>query len=199
MQMHPGDLRVRSQADLPPPHPTRVNMGEVVAVEETFKRIQGHKGVVGVVVLNADGIAIRSGTHPGSQPLGSAPGPPAQRVAAVAAVQTAAPASCLCSPSQAAPAGTSRTQRRPHARMSRLERRSSFEPDVTVQYAALVSQFTVKARQVVRNLDAENELQVGGAGAWPCTAGLPWARSGTGSPGSSAHPARAGEAAVLRT
>lgn len=35
-------------------------MAEIVAVEETFKRLQSHKGVVGVLVVNGDGIAVRS-------------------------------------------------------------------------------------------------------------------------------------------
>mmetsp|Transcript_43392 Transcript_43392/g.70393 ORF Transcript_43392/g.70393 Transcript_43392/m.70393 type:complete len:98 (+) Transcript_43392:74-367(+) len=29
-------------------------------VEETLKRIQSHKGVVGIVIVNTDGVAIRS-------------------------------------------------------------------------------------------------------------------------------------------
>jgi dynein light chain roadblock-type len=68
---------------------------EIAAVEETFKRLQSHKGVLGVLVLNADGISIRS----------------------------------------------------------------TFDNDTTVQYAALVSQFTVKARGAVRQLDPDNELR----------------------------------------
>eukprot|EP00877_Chromochloris_zofingiensis_P000752 jgi/Chrzof1/10678/Cz05g08100.t1 len=70
-------------------------MADIAAVEETFKRIQSHKGVLGVVVINSDGIAIRT----------------------------------------------------------------TFDNELTVQYAALVSQFTVKARGVVKNLDPENELK----------------------------------------
>lgn len=70
-------------------------MAEVAAVEETFKRLQSHKGVLGVIVINGDGIAIRT----------------------------------------------------------------TFDNDVTVQYAALVSHITVKARSVVRKLDGENELK----------------------------------------
>jgi dynein light chain roadblock-type len=70
-------------------------MADVAAVDEAFKRIQSHKGVLGVLVINADGIAIRT----------------------------------------------------------------TFDNDVTVQYAALVSHFTAKARSTVRKLDAENELQ----------------------------------------
>jgi dynein light chain roadblock-type len=68
---------------------------EVAAVEETFKRLQSHRGVLGVLVLNADGIAIRS----------------------------------------------------------------TMDSDATVQHAALASQFTVKARGVVKQLDADNELR----------------------------------------
>jgi dynein light chain roadblock-type len=70
-------------------------MADVAAVEETFKRIQSHKGVIGVLVLNSDGIAIRT----------------------------------------------------------------TFDNELTVQYAALVSQFTVKARGVVKSLEADNELK----------------------------------------
>jgi len=70
-------------------------MAELAAVEETFKRLQSHKGVIGVIIINSDGIAIRS----------------------------------------------------------------TLDNDLTVQYAALMSQFTVKARGVVKNLDAENELK----------------------------------------
>jgi len=70
-------------------------MSDASVVEETFKRLQSHKGVQGVVVINADGIAIKS----------------------------------------------------------------TFDNDVTVQYAALVSHFTVKSRGVVHKLDPENELK----------------------------------------
>jgi dynein light chain roadblock-type len=70
-------------------------MADIAAVEETFKRIQSHKGVIGIVVVNSDGIAIRS----------------------------------------------------------------TFDNETTVQYAALVSQFTLKARGVVKNLDPDNELK----------------------------------------
>lgn len=70
-------------------------MADIAAVEETFKRLQSHKGVLGCIVINSDGIAIRS----------------------------------------------------------------TFDNELTVQYAALVSHFTVKARSAVRKLDSENELQ----------------------------------------
>jgi dynein light chain roadblock-type len=70
-------------------------MADLAAVEETFKRLQSHKGVLGVIVINGDGIAIRT----------------------------------------------------------------TFDNDVTVQYAALVSQFTVKTRRVVRELDVDNDLR----------------------------------------
>lgn len=33
---------------------------DVAAVEETFKRLQSHRGVLGVMAVNADGIAVRS-------------------------------------------------------------------------------------------------------------------------------------------
>jgi dynein light chain roadblock-type len=70
-------------------------MAEAAAVEETFKRLQSHKGVLGVVVINMDGIAIKS----------------------------------------------------------------TFDNDLTVQYAALVSHFTGKSRSAVKKLDPENELK----------------------------------------
>ena len=35
-------------------------MSDASVVEETFKRLQSHKGVQGVVVINADGITIKS-------------------------------------------------------------------------------------------------------------------------------------------
>jgi dynein light chain roadblock-type len=70
-------------------------MGDIAAVEETFKRLQSHKGVIGVIVINADGIAIRT----------------------------------------------------------------TFDNEITVQYAALVSHFTLKARSAVRRLDSDNELK----------------------------------------
>lgn len=70
-------------------------MAELAAVEETFKRLQSHKGVIGVIIINSDGIAIRS----------------------------------------------------------------TLDNELTVQYAALMSQFTVKARGVVKNLDPDNELK----------------------------------------
>lgn len=37
--------------------------------------------------------------------------------------------------------------------------KSTFEDDVAVQYAALVSHFTMKARSVVRRMDADNDLK----------------------------------------
>jgi dynein light chain roadblock-type len=70
-------------------------MADIAAVEETFKRLQSHKGVRGVIVINADGIAVRS----------------------------------------------------------------TLDAEATVAYAALMSRFTVRARAVVRDLDAENELK----------------------------------------
>ena len=68
-------------------------------VEETLKRISSHKGILGVIVVNADGIPIRS----------------------------------------------------------------TFENNVSVQYASLVSHFTVKARSAVKQVskhDPEDELQM---------------------------------------
>ncbi|KAK9866869.1 hypothetical protein WJX84_003368 [Apatococcus fuscideae] len=35
-------------------------MGDITLVEETFKRISSHKGILGIVVINADGIPIRT-------------------------------------------------------------------------------------------------------------------------------------------
>jgi dynein light chain roadblock-type len=35
-------------------------MADIAAVEETFKRLQSHKGVLGALVINSDGIALRS-------------------------------------------------------------------------------------------------------------------------------------------
>mmetsp|Transcript_14409 Transcript_14409/g.31163 ORF Transcript_14409/g.31163 Transcript_14409/m.31163 type:complete len:105 (-) Transcript_14409:456-770(-) len=70
-------------------------MADFAQVDETFKRLQSHKGVLGVIVINADGIAIRT----------------------------------------------------------------TFDNELTVQYAALVSHFTLKARSVVKKLDNENELK----------------------------------------
>ncbi|GIL66164.1 hypothetical protein Vafri_19767 [Volvox africanus] len=70
-------------------------MVDVAAVDETFKRLQSHKGVLGIIVINADGIAIRT----------------------------------------------------------------TFDNDLTVQYAALVSHFTVKARSAVKKLDGDNDLK----------------------------------------
>lgn len=70
-------------------------MADVAQVDETFKRLQSHKGFVGALIVNGDGIAIRS----------------------------------------------------------------TFENDITVQYAALVSGFTSKARSAVRQLDTENDVK----------------------------------------
>ena len=66
-------------------------MTDIAAVDDTFKKIQCHKGVIGVCVINADGIAIKS----------------------------------------------------------------TFENDLTVQYAALVSHFLAKSRSVVQKLDSD--------------------------------------------
>lgn len=70
-------------------------MGDIAQVEETFKRLQSHKGVIGIIVINADGIAIRT----------------------------------------------------------------TLDNDLTVQYAALVSHFTVKCRNAVRKLNSEDDLK----------------------------------------
>jgi dynein light chain roadblock-type len=70
-------------------------MVDAAAVDETFKRLLSHKGVIGIIVINSDGIAIRT----------------------------------------------------------------TFDNDLTVQYSALVSHFNLKARGVVKKLDAENELK----------------------------------------
>ena len=35
-------------------------MGDITMVEETLKRISSHKGILGVIIVNADGIPIRS-------------------------------------------------------------------------------------------------------------------------------------------
>ncbi|KAJ3128381.1 Dynein light chain roadblock-type 2 [Nowakowskiella sp. JEL0407] len=63
-------------------------------VEETIKRLSAHKGVEGIVVVNMEGISIRS----------------------------------------------------------------TLDPEKTVQYAALITQLTAKARSVVRELDPQNDL-----------------------------------------
>uniref|UniRef100_A0A2K5Q461 Dynein light chain roadblock-type 2 n=1 Tax=Cebus imitator TaxID=2715852 RepID=A0A2K5Q461_CEBIM len=43
------------------PGPTATGLGEPQAeVEETLKRIQSHKGVIGTMVVNAEGIPIRT-------------------------------------------------------------------------------------------------------------------------------------------
>mmetsp|Transcript_30164 Transcript_30164/g.55117 ORF Transcript_30164/g.55117 Transcript_30164/m.55117 type:complete len:106 (+) Transcript_30164:51-368(+) len=70
-------------------------MADVAAVDEVCKRLQSHKGVEGIIVINADGIAIRS----------------------------------------------------------------TFDNEITVQYASLVSRFSVKARSVIKDLDDDNELK----------------------------------------
>ena len=38
-------------------------MGDAAFVEEALKKIQGHKGVRGVMVINGDGIPIRHAIH----------------------------------------------------------------------------------------------------------------------------------------
>ena len=35
-------------------------MGDISLVEESFKRISSHKGILGILVINADGIPIRT-------------------------------------------------------------------------------------------------------------------------------------------
>lgn len=73
-------------------------MGDITVVDETIKRITSHKGVLGVIIINADGIPIRT----------------------------------------------------------------TLENNITVQYAALVSHFTSKARSAIKKLDKgepEDELQ----------------------------------------
>uniref|UniRef100_A0A7S0VEN7 Dynein light chain roadblock n=1 Tax=Polytomella parva TaxID=51329 RepID=A0A7S0VEN7_9CHLO len=67
---------------------------EVAAVEEVMKRIQSHKGVIGIIVVNSDGIAVKT----------------------------------------------------------------TLDNDLTVQYAALTSHFTVKARSVVKTLNGGDDL-----------------------------------------
>lgn len=80
-------------------HAAEASMGDINMVEETLKRISSHKGILGVIIVNADGIPIRS----------------------------------------------------------------TFENNVSVQYASLVSHFTVKARSAVKQIsknDPEDDLQL---------------------------------------
>ncbi|KAI8927123.1 hypothetical protein BC831DRAFT_511075 [Entophlyctis helioformis] len=63
-------------------------------VEETIKRLSSHKGVEGIVIVNMEGIPIRT----------------------------------------------------------------TLDHDKTIQYAALITQLTAKARSVVRDLDPQNDL-----------------------------------------
>ena len=72
-------------------------MSDVAAVEETVKRLSSHKGVVGIVIVNGDGVPIRT----------------------------------------------------------------TLDQELAVQYAALVSQLTLKARHMVRELadDGTDDLQ----------------------------------------
>ena len=42
------------------PVPTPPTMADVTLVEETIKRLSSHKGVLGVAVVNGDGVPIRS-------------------------------------------------------------------------------------------------------------------------------------------
>nr|XP_010978778.2 dynein light chain roadblock-type 2 isoform X1 [Camelus dromedarius] len=63
-------------------------------VEETLKRIQSHKGVIGTMVVNAEGIPIRT----------------------------------------------------------------TLDNSMTVQYAGLLHQLTMKARSTVRDIDPQNDL-----------------------------------------
>eukprot|EP00887_Chlorella_sp_A99_P005210 scaffold1.g5210.t1 len=70
-------------------------MADVALVEETVKRLSSHKGVLGIVILNADSVPIRS----------------------------------------------------------------TLDQELAVQYAALVSQLTIKARSMVRELATEDDLQ----------------------------------------
>jgi hypothetical protein len=162
-------------------------MGDVAAVDETFKRIQGHKGVIGVVVLNADGIAIRWAptcrAAEAGQPAG---GPVAGRcngaASGLALLRQACPPPPLCPPVPCPPPLRPPLPQPLTAMLATAPAcnlvRSTFDPEVTVQYAALVSQFTVKSRHAVKNLDPDNELQVRspmrGVCEGPCmAAGLP--------------------------
>ena len=70
-------------------------MADAALVEETVKRLSSHKGVLGIVILNADAVPIRS----------------------------------------------------------------TLDQELAVQYAALVSQLTTKARSMVRELATEDDLQ----------------------------------------
>lgn len=72
-------------------------MADVAAVEETVKRLASHKGVVGIAIVNGDGVPIRT----------------------------------------------------------------TLDPELATQYAALVSQLVLKARYMVRELaaDGTDDLQ----------------------------------------
>ncbi|UPR00880.1 dynein light chain roadblock-type 2 protein [Chloropicon primus] len=65
------------------------------AVEDTFKRINSHKGVEGIIVVSNDGIPIRT----------------------------------------------------------------TLEPEITVQYAALVTRFTEKSKSVLTQVNGEDDLK----------------------------------------
>lgn len=88
-------------------------------VEETLKRIESHKGVIGTLVVNAEGKKVRSQQF--------------------SLMQRAHDIVSNCD-------------------FSGIPIRTSLDNSAAVQYAGLLSQLTMKARNTVRDIDPQNDL-----------------------------------------
>ncbi|KAK9702105.1 Roadblock/LC7 domain [Popillia japonica] len=95
-------------------------------VEETMKRIQSHKGVVGTIVVNSEGIPIKT------------------TLDNTMTVQYAGLISSLVELESYSVTG--------------IPIKTTLDNTMTVQYAGLISSLVDKARSVVRDLDAANDL-----------------------------------------
>uniref|UniRef100_A0A9L0SKK0 Dynein light chain roadblock-type 2 n=2 Tax=Equus TaxID=9789 RepID=A0A9L0SKK0_HORSE len=103
-------------------------------VEETLKRIQTHKGVIGTMVVNAEGFCGNSATP-------SKTGCPRDFIEALHSFPLAAA-----------------TKYHTLDGLKGIPIRTTLDNSTTVQYAGLLHQLTMKARSTVRDIDPQNDL-----------------------------------------
>ena len=107
-------------------------------VEETLKRISSHKGVHGILIVNVEGVPIRSTLDPAlvRSPLSRC--------------------SCVC---PARPVGSwGSAELEGHVSGSQLSNRRLLGPLQTTSYASHITAIAAKARSVIRDLDPTNDL-----------------------------------------
>ena len=137
-------------------HPTQSDNN----VEETLKRIQSHKGVTGIMVLNKDGTTplARSrlpllvfGSPPRASSCPSLPSLPSPLLSSRRCRRLSAPPRSRAPAHQTHGIGDGALQ-------PGIPIKSTLDQATTNQYAAAHSQLAAKARSVVRDIDPQNDL-----------------------------------------